>query len=289
MTLGQSIPVLGDWFIIHFTENYGMAFGLEFSGEYGKLALSIFRIVAVIFIGWYIVRLIRQKAHSGLIACVSLIMAGALGNIIDSSFYGMIFSESKFNAVAVLMPESGGYGSFLHGKVVDMLYFPIIQGFFPEWLPWLGGQHFIFFRPVFNFADTAITLGVFILIIFQKKLFPKPHIQKTNDSLQTQNDSQAMDDPQSQDNLQSVETSQIPEGINSQDIPLIQDNPEGLNDPEGLDNIEGSYYQAPQDNSRALDHSDDLDRSDDPDNPDAPDNSEGPDNSENPGSPKTGD
>lgn len=173
MTLGQSIPVFGDWFILHFTENYGMAFGLEFSGEYGKLILSLFRIVAVIFIGWYIARLIKQNAHTGLIACVSLIMAGAIGNIIDSSFYGLIFSESYFNKAAVFMPEGGGYGSFLHGKVVDMLYFPVIQGYFPEWVPWLGGDHFIFFRPVFNLADTSITIGVFVLILFQKRFFRK--------------------------------------------------------------------------------------------------------------------
>lgn len=171
MTLGQSIPVFGDWFILHFTENYGMAFGLEFSGEYGKLILSLFRIVAVIFIGWYIARLIKQNAHAGLITCVSLIMAGALGNIIDSSFYGLIFSESYFNKAAVFMPEGGGYGSFLHGKVVDMLYFPVIQGFFPEWIPWIGGQHFVFFRPVFNLADSSITIGVLVLIIFQKRFF----------------------------------------------------------------------------------------------------------------------
>lgn len=173
MTLGQSIPVLGDWFIIHFTENYGMAFGMEFSGEFGKLLLSLFRILAVIFIGWYLAGLIKKSAPSGLIVFVSLILAGALGNIIDSSFYGLLFSESHYNRVAVFLPEGGGYSSFLHGKVVDMLYFPIIRTTLPEWLPWRGGESFIFFRPVFNLADTAITTGVFALIIFQKKFFGK--------------------------------------------------------------------------------------------------------------------
>ena len=177
MTLGQSIPVFGDWFQIHFTENYGMAFGLEFSGEYGKLFLSLLRIVAVIAIGWYIFRLIRKGAPSGLIACISLIMAGAIGNIIDSAFYGMIFSESHFNQVASLFPEKGGYGAFLHGKVVDMLYFPVIRGNIPEWIPNWGGQPFIFFRPVFNIADSAITIGVLIMIIFQRKFFA--HDKKT--------------------------------------------------------------------------------------------------------------
>ncbi len=171
MTLGQNIPVLGNWFNIYFIENEGMAFGMQFSGEYGKLILSIFRIIAVIFIGWYIHRLVQQKAHRGLIMSVSLIMAGALGNIIDSAFYGMLFSESYFSQTAEFLPENGGYAPFLYGRVVDMLYFPIIRGSFPDWFPWWGGQGFIFFRPVFNVADSAITIGVFILLIFQKKFF----------------------------------------------------------------------------------------------------------------------
>ena len=171
MTLGQSIPVLGDWFILHFTENYGMAFGMEFSGEYGKLMLSLFRIVAVVFIGVYLHRQVNRDASAALLVCVSLILAGALGNIIDSAFYGLIFSESYFNQLAVMFPEDGGYGTLLHGKVVDMLYFPIIRGNFPEWFPWWAGQEFIFFRPVFNIADASITTGVFVLLIFQRKLF----------------------------------------------------------------------------------------------------------------------
>ncbi len=139
MTLGESIPVLGNWFIIHFTENYGMAFGMEFSGEYGKLFLSLFRIVAVAFIGWYLYRLVGKRAHKGLIVCVSLIFAGALGNIIDSAFYGMLFNESH-GQVAQFLPEEGGYGTFLHGKVVDMLHFPVITGTFPSWIPIWGDQ-----------------------------------------------------------------------------------------------------------------------------------------------------
>ncbi len=171
MTLGQNIPVLGNWFNIYFIENEGMAFGMQFSGEYGKLILSIFRIIAVIFIGWYIHKLVVQKAHRGLIVSVSLIMAGALGNIIDSAFYGLLFSESYFSQTAEFLPETGGYATFLHGRVVDMLYFPIIRSNFPEWFPFRGGQEFIFFRPVFNLADSAITIGVFILLVFQKKFF----------------------------------------------------------------------------------------------------------------------
>lgn len=173
MTLGESIPVLGNWFIIHFTENYGMAFGMQFSGEYGKLFLSLFRILAVVLIGWYLHRLVLKKAHKGFIVCVSLIFAGAIGNIIDSAFYGLLFNESH-GQVAQFLPEAGGYGTFLHGKVVDMLHFPVITGTFPSWLPIWGDQPFVFFRPVFNIADAAITSGVFTVIIFQKKFFPIP-------------------------------------------------------------------------------------------------------------------
>ncbi len=171
MTYGQDIPVLGEWFYIYFIENEGMAFGMKFSGDYGKLILSIFRIVAVGFIGWYIHRLIKQGAHTGLIICISMIMAGALGNIIDSAFYGLLFSESTYVQAAQFMPEGGGYASFLHGKVVDMFYFPLISGHFPEWFPIWSGEQFVFFRPVFNVADASISLGVFILLIFQKKFF----------------------------------------------------------------------------------------------------------------------
>jgi len=171
MTLGQEIPVFGDWFKIYFIENEGMAFGMQFYGEYGKLLLSLFRIVAVIVIGWYIYNLYRKNAHAGLITCVSLIMAGALGNIMDSTFYGVLFSESTFSQTAEFLPPEGGYAPFLYGKVVDMLWLPLVYGQFPQWLPFWGGQEFIFFRPVFNIADAAITTGVLVLIVFQKKFF----------------------------------------------------------------------------------------------------------------------
>lgn len=167
------IAVLGDWFILHFTENEGMAFGMKFGGEFGKIILSIFRIIAVVAIGWYLVRLAKQEEPFGFILSISLIFAGALGNIIDSAFYGMIFSESTFHEVARMFPEEGGYSSFLHGKVVDMFYFPLIKGYYPSWMPFWGGNEFIFFRPVFNIADSSITVGVTILIIFQKRFFKK--------------------------------------------------------------------------------------------------------------------
>ncbi len=169
MPMGQEYNVIGTWFRIHFTENYGMAFGLEFWGKFGKLFLSLFRIAAVIMIGFYISWLIKQKMPTGVIIGISLIMAGAIGNIIDSAFYGLIFSESGFANPATFLPVEGGYGSFLHGRVVDMFYFPIINTTWPQWIPWIGGNQFIFFRPVFNIADSAITTGVLYLLLFQRK------------------------------------------------------------------------------------------------------------------------
>ncbi len=170
MILGQEFHVFGDWFIIHFTENNGMAFGMEFWGKHGKLFLSIFRILAVISIGWYINYLIKHKAPNGLVLSIALIMAGAIGNIIDSVFYGVIFNESYYQ-VAELLPPEGGYAPLLQGRVVDMFYFPILQGHYPDWFPFRAGEEFIFFRPVFNIADSAITVGVAFILIFQKSFF----------------------------------------------------------------------------------------------------------------------
>lgn len=170
--MGESHAVLGQWFFLHFTENEGMAYGMKLGGAYGKLLLSLFRIAAVVVIIWWLYRVTRKKASNLLIVCISLILAGALGNIIDSAFYGLLFSESTYMQVATLFPPGGGYGAFLHGKVVDMLYFPIIETRYPVWFPFVGGEEFLFFRPVFNVADSAITTGVLILIVFQKKIFP---------------------------------------------------------------------------------------------------------------------
>jgi len=173
MQIGEEIHVLGNWFIIHFIENNGMAFGMEFAGETGKVILTVFRIIAVGALGWYIKHLINKKASFGLIASISLIFTGALGNILDCVFYGVFFSESTYYNIATLLPEGGGYAGFLHGKVVDMLYFPVFQTYYPDWVPFLGGKDFIFFRPVFNIADSSITIGVLSLILFQRNVFSK--------------------------------------------------------------------------------------------------------------------
>lgn len=187
MHIGKALNVTGEWFYIHFVENPGMAFGITIGdGDWGKLLLSVFRLVAVAGIGWYLWTLSKKHVRPLLMVCVALIFAGALGNILDSVFYGKIFSQSDLyeGNVAEFMPKEGGYAGVLHGQVVDMFYFPVWEGNFPEWLPsqentslpdWFprAGEDFLFFRPVFNIADAAISVGVFLLIVFQRRLFGK--------------------------------------------------------------------------------------------------------------------
>jgi len=190
--LSEEIKVLGlDWFRIHFLENNGMAWGKEFGGKSGKLFLTLFRLVAIAGIGYWLYDAIKNNAHRILITAIALIFAGALGNIIDSVFYGIFFSDS-YRQVATFLPPEGGYNSLFYGKVVDMLYFPMVDTIlpdwvpsisfdFPSWLPIIGGNHFslfenrnlTFFDPVFNVADTAISTGVGLLIVFNKTIFPK--------------------------------------------------------------------------------------------------------------------
>ena len=174
MTLNQEISVIGSWFNLLFVENNGMAFGWLGGGGLWKLALSLFRIVAIVILFWILIRQAKKGTKFGVLFGIALITAGAMGNIIDSVFYGRIFSESTFTKVATLFPDGGGYAGWLHGRVVDMLYFPIIDVARENatWLPefFFGPDgHFIFFRPIFNFADAAITIGVFYMLIFQWK------------------------------------------------------------------------------------------------------------------------
>lgn len=172
MGYGDEISILGlDWALLHFVENNGMAFGLSLGGDIGKLILSVFRIIAVLFLTYYIKVLIEAKASMGLLCSFALILAGAIGNIIDSAFYGLIFSDSYHGGLAEMFPEGGGYAGFLYGRVVDMFYFPLFSGRFPEWLPIWGGEHYLFFRPVFNIADIAITSGVLSIILFHRGFF----------------------------------------------------------------------------------------------------------------------
>jgi signal peptidase II len=174
---GESHQVLGNWFQLYFIENEGMAYGWKFGGEFGKMALTLFRLVAVIYGVFYIKKIVEKKYSKGFIICVALIFAGALGNLIDSMFYGLIFESSSLDTynIAKIFPAHG-YAGFLHGNVVDMLYFPIIHAKLPSWIPVWGGTYFDFFSPIFNLADASISTGIISILVFQKRFF------KTNSS-----------------------------------------------------------------------------------------------------------
>ncbi len=171
MTINESITVFPNWFFIRFIENKGAAFGFQLGGDVGKLILSLFRLVAIVAIVWLIGYFRRKEAPKGVVVGFVLILAGAVGNMIDSAFYGLLFSPSTFTQVAEFLPQGGGYAGFLHGMVVDMLYFPLFSGVYPEWLPFVGGESFTFFSPIFNIADSYITCAVIYLLVFQYKYF----------------------------------------------------------------------------------------------------------------------
>lgn len=185
--MAGQVNVMGDWFKLHFLENEGMAFGMKLSQSYwGKLILTLFRLVAVVA-GFFILRTLVRRGYSrGMIICGALILAGAAGNLIDSIFYGVIFSESSYH-VARFVPWGQGYAPLFHGRVVDMLYFPMIHGHWPGWIPGIGGREFEFFEPVFNIADASISIGVLTLVFFQKKLLHKshPHTTQTEEPIIT--------------------------------------------------------------------------------------------------------
>ncbi len=178
MSINETFPLLGDWGFIHYIENPGMAFGYKFGGEVGKIILTLFRIAAVVLIAIYILKLSKKTESKSFIVCLSLILAGAIGNILDSTFYGLMFnSGTSYNSTLGIWQEySGisklnfeGYAPIFKGCVVDMFYFPIINGNFPDWFPIWGGERFTFFKPIFNVADSAITVGVAIILLFHKK------------------------------------------------------------------------------------------------------------------------
>ncbi len=192
--LHEHHQVIGSGFQLYFVENAGMAYGWKFGGEWGKIALTVFRMVAVVFGTWYLARIIKRKYHKGFIICAGLVYAGALGNLIDSCFYGMIFDKGMlwspslneyvyYEGKAVF--SNNGYSSFLHGNVVDMLYFPVIHGTFPKWFPFWGGQDFEFFRPIFNIADAAISIGVISILLFQKRFFKQRNNTETHPTVET--------------------------------------------------------------------------------------------------------
>lgn len=181
--LDEFIPHRPDsWYYLHFIENEGMAFGLKFGGDNGKLFLTAFRIAAVGVIYWLLRGMVRHGAGRWVITGMSLILAGALGNIIDSTLYGVLFSESTQFQKAVLFPPEGGYAPLFHGAVVDMFYFPLLEGRFPDWMPLWAGEHFIFFRPVFNVADATITTGVVLLVLARRKPKPDPEMSPMPDT-----------------------------------------------------------------------------------------------------------
>ena len=180
MPLDDYFPVLNqDWFHIHFIENPGIAFGIEWGGAYGKLALSLFRIVAISCIGVMLWRLVRQNASYIVLTSITLIFAGAIGNILDSVFYGVFFSASTPLEVATFLPDGGGYAPVLYGRVVDMFYFPLIDSTFPEWFPFWGGRPLRFFEFIFNIADAAVFIGTAIIFVFYKHFFNQKDGQQT--------------------------------------------------------------------------------------------------------------
>lgn len=163
--IGEDIPLIGEWCRLHFVENQGFAFGMSVGGHVGKIFLSVFRLVASGALLWYLLHLVKKGTRTPLVICLTLIFVGAVGNLIDSCFYGLIFNESLYN-VAQLFPPEGGYAPLLQGRVVDMFYFPLFEFDWPQWMPWIGGTHFLFFSAIFNVADAAITIGAFWLIAY---------------------------------------------------------------------------------------------------------------------------
>lgn len=181
MTLHESIHIT-DWFYITFIENMGMAFGMQLGS---KIVLSLFRVVAISVLGYYIWLEVGKKARTGYIVCLSMVLAGAAGNLIDCMFYGLVFNNSSGSYLSYFVPFGTGYAPFLMGKVVDMFYFPLIETDWPQWMPFVGGDHFIFFSPVFNFADSAISVGVVLLLLFYREEISKITLKRETEVTET--------------------------------------------------------------------------------------------------------
>jgi signal peptidase II len=178
MYLHEEINVIGDWFRIHYLLNPGMAFGIKWESEFGKLALTLFRIVAMFGISWYLIKMAERNMHTGFLWCMGLILGGAVGNVIDSTFYGVLLGNAPVDSPT----------PWFHGQVIDMLYFPIFEFVWPDWVPYLGGKYFEFFSPVFNIADSSIFLGVVTILIMQKKFFKEvPTSKKENTETTSEN------------------------------------------------------------------------------------------------------
>jgi signal peptidase II len=190
----ESRSMIGNWAQLYFIENKGMAFGIELGGNIGKLFLTLFRLVACVWGFFFVNKLIQRKYSTSIIVCAALILAGAIGNLIDSIFYGMIFTDG-YHMPAKLVAWGQGYGKLFHGKVVDMLYFPIIQGTYWSWIPKLGGQPFIFFSPIFNIADAAISIGVIFILLFKRTELTEQRTETENTQSEESNQESIMTDP----------------------------------------------------------------------------------------------
>jgi signal peptidase II len=189
MGLHDEVNVLGEWFKLHYLLNPGMAFGIRWESEFGKLALTLFRIIAMFGIGYYLLNMIRKQSHPGFLVCLALILGGAIGNVIDSTFYGVLLNNAPFDSPT----------PWFHGQVIDMLFFPIFNFTWPEWFPFLGGQDFLFFSPVFNIADSSIFIGVASILIFQKRFFKEKEVNPNEPS-------KTMDESTLENNVPSTST-----------------------------------------------------------------------------------